>query len=111
MAHDNATRTDESSCFPNTLHPRPGPPTTAEFPRSFPMVTTGYGTQMTTPGPDPSEPDPSPVASDSATSPRDPRDSVSDEGRATRDRELDEELDESFPTSDPPSTWSGPDRG
>jgi hypothetical protein len=40
-----------------------------------------------------------------------PDDDLADEERPDRDAEVDEEEEESFPASDPPSSWSGQVRG
>ncbi|HEX3795016.1 MAG TPA: hypothetical protein VHV57_11000 [Acidimicrobiales bacterium] len=56
---------------------------------------------MTIPDPTPIEPDPAPLDPDVPGGPTEPIDQ--------RESALDEELDESFPSSDPSSTWAGND--
>jgi len=51
------------------------------------------------PDPVPIEPEPAPLSPDEPGRPPDPID---------REAEIDEELEESFPSSDPPSSWAGP---
>jgi hypothetical protein len=84
---------------------------------SFPVAASGYGHLVTNPRPTPPDPDPTPASAPPPGHPSDgdgEGDGTTTVGaRAVRDRdaELDEELVESFPTSDPPSSWSGPDQG
>jgi hypothetical protein len=55
--------------------------------------------------PTPADPAPGPLQPDVPGRPPEPV----DEAPSDADIELDEELDETFPSSDPPASWAGPD--
>ena len=57
------------------------------------------------PEPIPIEPEPQPLEPGVPGRPPDPVDRI----EADIDEELDTELEASFPSSDPPSSWAGPD--